>query len=55
MNKKWMPKADTSTWTPLQFVAELMYNWSDTSDERPRNGSLVQLVTKAGITDLVVD
>lgn len=22
MNRKWMPKADTSSWTPLQFVAE---------------------------------
>lgn len=22
MNRKWMPKADTSTWTPLDFLAE---------------------------------
>lgn len=22
MNRKWMPTADTSTWTPLHFVAE---------------------------------
>lgn len=22
MNRKWMPKADTSTWTPLEYVAE---------------------------------
>lgn len=22
MNRKWMPKADTSTWTPLEFIAE---------------------------------
>ena len=22
MNRKWMPKADHSTWTPLEFVAE---------------------------------
>jgi len=22
MNRKWMPKADTSTWTPLEFVAK---------------------------------
>lgn len=21
MNRKWMPDADTSTWTPLEFVA----------------------------------
>ena len=25
MNRKWMPKADTSTWTPLEFVAELVF------------------------------
>lgn len=22
MNRKWMPKADFSTWTPLEFIAE---------------------------------
>jgi len=22
MNRKWMPTADTSTWTPLTFIAE---------------------------------
>lgn len=22
MNRKWMPKADTSTWTPLTFISE---------------------------------
>lgn len=22
MNRKWMPKADTSTWTPLEYLAE---------------------------------
>ena len=21
MNRKWMPDADTSTWTPLEFIA----------------------------------
>ena len=55
MNRKWMPKADTSTWTPLQFVADLVFNWSSTCNERPKNGSLVQLVTKEGITDLVIE
>lgn len=24
MNRKWMPKADFSTWTPLEFIAELV-------------------------------
>lgn len=22
MNRKWMSKADTSTWTPLEYIAE---------------------------------
>lgn len=24
MNRKWMPKADVSTWTPLEYVAKLV-------------------------------
>lgn len=24
MNRKWMPKADTTTWTPLEFIAKLV-------------------------------
>lgn len=53
MNRKWMPKADTSTWTPLDFVAELLLKWAK-GDERPNSGSLVQLVTKGGQTSLIV-
>lgn len=45
MNRKWMPKADFSTWTPLEYLAELFINWTTTKDQRPDNGSLVQLVT----------
>jgi len=52
-NRKWMPNADTSTWTPLSFVAELLEKWL-TGDQKPKSGSLVQLLTKGGITDLVV-
>jgi len=51
MNRKWMPKADTSTWTPLEFVSELLYKWS-TKTERPPNGSLVEIVTKDNQTEL---
>ncbi|XP_048505914.1 dihydropteridine reductase isoform X2 [Athalia rosae] len=52
MNRKWMPKADTSTWTPLEFVAELFVKWGQ-NQERPENGSLLQLVTKANKTELI--
>ena len=54
MNRKWMPKADVSTWTPLEFVAELFLNWTSDVSKRPVNGSLVQLVTEAGVTKEVV-
>jgi len=31
----------------------LLYKWSGTED-RPKNGSLVQLITKGGLTEFVV-
>jgi len=53
MNRKWMPNADHTTWTPLEFVAQLFHKWS-IGNERPINGSLVQLVTKDSKTELVI-
>ncbi|XP_067658045.1 dihydropteridine reductase-like [Haliotis asinina] len=53
MNRKWMPNADFSTWTPLEFVAELFYKWT-TGTDRPANGSLVKLITKDSKTELVI-
>ncbi|XP_046358508.2 dihydropteridine reductase-like [Haliotis rufescens] len=53
MNRKFMSNADFSTWTPLEFVAELFYKWT-VGQERPTNGSLVQLITKDSKTDLVI-
>ncbi|GAB1605820.1 dihydropteridine reductase-like [Argonauta hians] len=52
-NRKWMAKADQTTWTPMEFVSELFYKWC-VDQERPANGSLVKMVTKAGKTDLVL-
>jgi len=52
MNRKWMPKADFSTWTPLDFVAELFYNWSS-GKNRPNSGDLVQLITTNFQTEVV--
>ncbi|XP_003738718.1 dihydropteridine reductase [Galendromus occidentalis] len=54
MNRKWMPKADTTTWTPLEYVADVFLRWTDDVSKRPVNGSLVQLVTEKGITTEVV-
>lgn len=54
MNRKWMPNADFSTWTPLEFVAELFHKWIQNPSDRPINGSLLQLVTKDSKTELVI-
>lgn len=54
MNRKWMPKADFTTWTPLEFVAELFNKWIESPAERVKNGSLIQLVTKDSKTELVI-
>ncbi|KAI4499338.1 hypothetical protein M0802_005598 [Mischocyttarus mexicanus] len=52
MNRKWMPKADKSTWTPLEFVSDLFWKWSQNKD-RPVSGSLLQLITNDNKTTLV--
>lgn len=49
MNRKFMPKADFSTWTPLESVAEAMWNWTQETNA-PAPGSLVELITKDGQT-----
>ncbi len=54
MNRKFMPKADFSSWTSLEFVARLLHDWAD-GRERPNNGSLVQLITKDGETKLLCE
>ena len=55
MNRKWMPKADTSKWTPLSFIAEMLFNWASNSEGLPKNGSLVKLVTNDGNTELIME
>uniref|UniRef100_A0A6M2DNT5 Dihydropteridine reductase n=1 Tax=Xenopsylla cheopis TaxID=163159 RepID=A0A6M2DNT5_XENCH len=52
MNRKWMPKADTSTWTPLEYLAELFVKWTN-GKERPSTGSLIQVVTTDSKTQLI--
>ncbi|CAF2095245.1 unnamed protein product [Rotaria magnacalcarata] len=52
MNHRSMPKADTSTWTPLEYIAELFYKWIDDPSSRPTNGSVVKLTTTGGNTEL---
>lgn len=52
MNRKFMPKSDFSKWTPLTTVAELLHKWVKGQD-RPANGSLVQLLTTGGVTEYI--
>lgn len=53
MNRKWMPNADTSKWTPLDFITEMFHMWADADDERPPSGSLVSLMTANNGTNAV--
>lgn len=54
MNRKFMPKADQSAWTPLDFVANTFYGWASSEiSSRPKSGSLISLVTEKGDTQLV--
>ncbi|CAD5212253.1 unnamed protein product [Bursaphelenchus okinawaensis] len=52
MNRKWMPKADHSTWTPLTFIAENFHKWLKEQGSRPKTGSLLKFVTKDGETSV---
>jgi len=52
MNRKWMSSADMTTWTTLEFMAELFHKWL--TGERPASGSLVQFITKDSKTELVI-
>lgn len=49
MNRKFMPDADITAWTPLEYVAELFYSWTSVKD-RPLSGTLMQLETSQGQT-----
>ncbi|XP_048365874.1 dihydropteridine reductase [Sphaerodactylus townsendi] len=51
MNRKSMPDADFSSWTPLDFVADTFYDWA-TGKNRPGSGSLIQVETSGGKTEL---
>ena len=50
-NRKGMPNADFSQWTPLEFLAETLCTWSAGQD-RPPSSSLLQVVTVDGETTI---
>ncbi|PJF16577.1 hypothetical protein PSACC_03578 [Paramicrosporidium saccamoebae] len=45
MNRKAMPDADFSTWTPLDVLANKMCEWAMVPESRPKSGSLVIVET----------
>jgi len=49
MNRKFMPDADKSSWTPLEDVCRILSDWTDGKD-RLDSGSLVAIITQAGKT-----
>ncbi|XP_069350227.1 dihydropteridine reductase isoform X2 [Eulemur rufifrons] len=51
MNRKAMPEGDFSSWTPLEFLVETFHDWI-TGKNRPSSGSLIQVVTTEGKTEL---
>ncbi|TPX71534.1 hypothetical protein SpCBS45565_g01005 [Spizellomyces sp. 'palustris'] len=53
MNRKFMPDADYSTWTPLETVAQKIVGWA-TGKDVADNGGLYKVVTKSGKTDFVI-
>ncbi|KHJ83352.1 hypothetical protein OESDEN_16951 [Oesophagostomum dentatum] len=52
MNRKWMPKADHSTWTSTSWIAERLHEWTVDKSKRPESGSLLKLKTTGGETEM---
>ena len=51
INRKGMPNADFSQWTPLQDLAERLLAWAEGQD-RPASPALLQVVTAEGHTSI---
>ncbi|CAJ0608150.1 unnamed protein product, partial [Cylicocyclus nassatus] len=52
MNRKWMPKADHSSWTPMPWIAERLLEWTVDEAKRPDSGSLLKVKTTGGVTEM---
>ena len=48
MNRNWMKDADFSSWTPTEWISDLLLSWLTEPSSRPVKGSLVKLVTANG-------
>lgn len=45
MNRKFMPDADHTTWTSLEFMADLFHGWMTNAAGRPASGTLLKITT----------
>lgn len=52
MNRKWMPKADHSSWTPLSFISENLFKWTTEFSSRPPSGSFLKIITANGVSTI---
>lgn len=52
-NRKSMPKCDVSTWTPLEFVVQLIFDWTE-KKSCPKSGSLVKIQTNNFNSDIII-
>ncbi|KAI8916336.1 hypothetical protein EDD86DRAFT_185720 [Gorgonomyces haynaldii] len=52
MNRKFMPDADFSTWTPMEAIAERLHDWT-VGKESVESGETYRLVTEKGVTQFV--
>ncbi|CAI2347275.1 unnamed protein product [Caenorhabditis sp. 36 PRJEB53466] len=52
MNRKWMPNADHSSWTPLSHISELLYKWTVDVESRPDSGALLKISTANGTSTI---
>lgn len=49
-NRRDMPGADTSTWTPIPVIGDKIATWASEKSSRPKTGSMIQIATKGGET-----
>ncbi|CAG9538499.1 unnamed protein product [Cercopithifilaria johnstoni] len=53
-NRKWMPKANTDSWTSLDYIAELLHKWTLDPSSRPPSGSLIEIITRNNQNELKI-
>lgn len=53
-NRRSMPDADRSSWTPLEHVSGQILEWGSEPSKRPQTGSILKIVTKNSRTEFVL-